>query len=179
MALVTHQTLKKTYYYNFFPTKGDEDSAAVAANPHPLGSRRNRMLVEMRDLYPPPVVDPNHPWQIKKTLNHYEISSGKIVISFNDTFEHILRYWNFCMANHIAILGHRVAVAVWDVTNEKKPKKYDGNEVYFQITPSENCILTCVGVMRDRNFKIDDYIGLYWDPKESNFRIKLFYSFTR
>ncbi|KAK4415346.1 hypothetical protein Salat_2642000 [Sesamum alatum] len=177
MALMTYHTLRKTYFYNFYPSKAEEE--ASKANSTPTSSRHHRMLVEMRDVHPPPVLDPSSPWQIKKTLNHYEIASGKIVVSFHDTFEYILRYWNFCMANHIAVLGHRVAVILWDVTNEKKPKKYEGNDVYFQITPSENCILTCMEMMRDRRLKVDDYIGLYWDSREANFRIKLFYSNTR
>lgn len=179
MSLITYHTLKKTYFYNFFPSKAEEVSPPTINPPRPFWFRRQRVLVEMRDVHPPPVLDPTNPWQIKKTLNQYEVASGKIVVSFIDSFEHILRYWNFCMANHIAILGHRVAVPVWDVTNEKDPKRYDGNEVYFQITPSENCILTCTQMMRDRNLKVDDYIGLYWDSKQCSFRIKLFYSYTR
>ncbi|KAH6818612.1 hypothetical protein C2S51_002215 [Perilla frutescens var. frutescens] len=169
-SMLTHITLKKTYFYNFYPVKAEEETAA------PTGFRYHRMLVEIRDVRAPPVLDPRQPWQIKKTLTHQEVTCGKVVVPFNDTFEYILRYWNFCMSNHIAILGHRVAVVVWDVTNERQPRKYEGNDVYFQITPSENYVLTCTALMRDRKLKVDDYIGLYWDPRQSFFRIKLFYS---
>lgn len=79
------------------------------------------------------------------------------------------------MANHIALLGHKVAVIVWDVTNEKQPRKYQGNDVYFQITPTENYVLACVDLMRERKLKVDDCIGLHWDPRQSCFRVKLFY----
>lgn len=160
---VGHLTLKKTYFYNFYPEEEEE-----TASP-----RYHRMLVEIRDVRAAPALDP---WQIKKALNYYEISAGKIVVPFYHTFEYILRYWNFCMSNHIAILGHRVAVVVWDVTDEKQPKKYQGNDVYFQITPSENYVLTCMNLMRDMKLKVDDYIGLHWDPTQSFFRIKFFYS---
>lgn len=172
--MLTQMTLKKTYFYNFYPPKSEEEAAFAFASA--TGFRYHRMLVEIRDLQPPPVLDPKQPWQIKKTLNHYEITSGKIAVPFNDTFEYILRYWNFCMANHIALQGHRVAVIVWDVTEEKQPRKYEGNDVYFQITPSENYLLTCVDLMRERKLKVDDYIGLYWDSRQSCFRVKLLYS---
>ncbi|KAL1534055.1 hypothetical protein AAHA92_31458 [Salvia divinorum] len=168
--MLNHMTLKKTYFYNFYPPKSEEETAT------PSGFRYHRMLVEIRDVRPPPMLDPNQPWQIKKTLNHYEVTSGKIALPFNDTFEYVLRYWNFSMANHIAILGHRVAVVVWDVTNDKQPMKYEGNDVYFQITPSENYVLTCMDLMRQRNLKVDDCIGIYWDCRQSFFRVKLFYS---
>ncbi|KAG8390055.1 hypothetical protein BUALT_Bualt01G0043600 [Buddleja alternifolia] len=157
MALTTHHTLKKTYFYNFFPTKAMEE--ASLANPNPAGVGHQRMLVEIRDVYPPPVLDSRHPWQIKKTLNAYEISSGKVLVSFQDTFEYILRYWTFCMANNIAMLGKKVLVVLWDLTDEKNPKKYEGNEVYFQMILTGDCVLSCMEMMRNRNLKVDDYIA--------------------
>ncbi|CAA0809758.1 Putative B3 domain-containing protein [Striga hermonthica] len=166
--------MKKSYLYNFFPVKEDEERYAAAAASSAFGPRLQRMLVEIRDVHPPPEIDPRDPWPIKKALNHYEIASGKVIVSFNDTFEHILRYWNFGMATNITVWGRKVAVLVWDVTNEKKPRSYDGSNVYFQMTPSGNCLLTCGEMMNARNMKAEDKIGLCWENKNSCFHIKLF-----
>lgn len=173
MALATYHTVRRAYYYNFYPSRAEEE--AGVANSSVTGGRYRRMLVEIRDVHMPPLYNPHHPWQIKKSLNHFEVASGKIIVSFNDTFQHILRYWNLCMANHLAIFGHRVAIVLWDFTVDKNPRKHKGNDVYFQITPGENYILTCMGMMRERNLKVGDKIGLYWDNKDSCFCVKYFY----
>ncbi|KAL3632682.1 hypothetical protein CASFOL_025666 [Castilleja foliolosa] len=174
MTLTTYYTMRKSYCYNFFPIKEDEERSTASASTS-LGPCLHRMLVEIRDVHPPPEINPYHPWKIKKALNHDEIDSGNIIVSFHDAFEHILRYWNFFMATHVAMFGRKISVGVWDVTNEKNPRKYDGDRVFFQMIGSESCILTCSEMMKDRKMKVDDNIGIYWEPRESVFRVKLFY----
>ncbi|GFP82042.1 hypothetical protein PHJA_000347500 [Phtheirospermum japonicum] len=177
MTLTTYHSTRKSFVYNFFPLKEDEERSAAISTA--FGPRLHRGLVEIRDVHPPPELDPHHPWKIKKTLNPYEIASGKIIVSFQDAFEHVLRYWNYFMAKHVTMFGRKVSVVVWDVTNEKNPRKYEGNNVFFQMTPSEQCLITCSEMMKDRKLKADDNIGLYWEPRESVFRFRLFYSSGR
>ncbi|KAL3637014.1 hypothetical protein CASFOL_019313 [Castilleja foliolosa] len=178
MALATYYTTRKSYYYNFFPKKEDEEMPP-AANSTVLAPRLNRRLVEIRDVHPPPQLNPHDPWPIKKRLNHYEIATGKIILSFQDTFEHIFRYWHFPMCKYVTMLCRRIAVVVWDMTNEKFPRKYGRDDVLFQMTPSEHSLLTCPEMMHDRKLKADDNIGLYWDPMEGVFRVKLLSSSGR
>lgn len=169
MVLQTLYSTKKTFYYNFFPTKAEENSFRYTA-----GMANGRKLIEMRDIYPPPVVDFENPWLIKKTLTHYETAFGKLVLSYNDTFEHVIRYWTLGMANFIA-LGQRVGVTLWDVTEEKNPKRYHQNsEFYLQMMANDECLLSCMELIRDRKLKVDDEIYLYWDSTENCFKFKLF-----
>ncbi|KAL8542184.1 hypothetical protein ACS0TY_003157 [Phlomoides rotata] len=173
MALITYHTVRKSYCYNFYLSRAEEEGGAP--NTAVTGSHYKRTLVEIRDVHPLIILNPHSPWQIKKTLNHYEIASGKIIVSFNDTFNYILRYWNSCMADYLAISGYKIGVIIWDVTNVKNPRKHKGKDIYLQITPSENYILTCMRMMRERNLKADDEIGLYWDTTTSCFNFKCFY----
>ncbi|KAL8493453.1 hypothetical protein ACS0TY_024604 [Phlomoides rotata] len=173
MALITYHTVRKSYCYNFYPSRVEEEGGEP--NTSITGSRYKRMLVEIRDVYPPPIPNPHSPWQIKKIINHYEIASGKIIVSFNDTFNYILRYWNPCMADYLAISGYRIGVTMWDVTNVNNPRKYKGEDIYLQITTSENYILTCMRMMRERNLKAGDQICIYWNTKAFCFILKFFY----
>lgn len=163
---------KKTFYYNFFPTKEEEESSK-ARNFEWGQAGVGRVMVEIRDIHPPPVVDPKNPWRIHKTLNQYEIDSGKLVLSWHDTFEHVLRYWSIGMANSID-LGLKVDVAMWDVTQENYPRIYDQfHGAYLQMGERDDFYLACMALMKDRNLKVYDEISLYWDSNKSRFMFKL------
>ncbi|KAK4434159.1 hypothetical protein Salat_0578600 [Sesamum alatum] len=173
MVLQTLHSTKKTFYYNFFPSKAEEESSK--ARKGPVGSSSDvvgRVLVEMRDIYPPPVLDPDNPWCLRKTLNHYEIAFGKLVLSSNDMFEHVIRYWSLGMANYVA-LGQKVGVTLWDVTEEENPRTYRNNDVYLQMMANDDCVLSCMELVKERKLKVDDEIGMYWDSKETSFKFKV------
>ncbi|KAL0366445.1 UNVERIFIED_CONTAM: hypothetical protein Sradi_3534600 [Sesamum radiatum] len=172
MVLQTLHSTKKTFYYNFFPSKAEDDSLQARKGPVGSASGMGRVLIEMRDIYPHPVLDPDNPWLLRKTLNHYEIAFGKLVLSSNDTFDHVIRYWSLGMANYVA-LGQKVSVTLWDVTEEKKPRKYRNNDVYLHMMANDDCVISCMELVKDRKLKVDDEIGMYWDSKEADFKFKL------
>lgn len=160
--------MKKSFYYNFVPSTAEEQ-VSKTANAH---YQVTRVLVEIRDIYPPPVLDYQNPWQIKKTLTHYEVNTCKIRISFFEMLEHVFRYWNLCMANNV-VLGHKVNVILWDVTDHHNPKRYRNENVYVEMLPSDDYILGCTELFKDLGLNVDDEIGLYWDPRASTFQFKL------
>ncbi|PIN12205.1 hypothetical protein CDL12_15188 [Handroanthus impetiginosus] len=164
--------MKKVYFYHFIRPKDQEDNLIECDAP--MGPPYHRILIEIRDVHPPPMLNPVDPWKIKKTLSQDEIETGKIVVSFNDAFEYIFRYWNFWMAKHVVLLRHRVSVVLWDVTYARNPKKHQGNGIYFQIALGDDFGLTCMELMRESNWKEGDYIGLYWDPVKSHVCVKVF-----
>ncbi|CAK9145684.1 unnamed protein product [Ilex paraguariensis] len=160
--------MKKVFYYNYIPNKAEEEACKVSNTPWQV----TRVLEEIRDIYPPPVIDYQNPWQIKKTLTHYEAATGKLVVSFVDAFEHVFRYWTLCMANHV-VLGHKVTVIVWDVTEQNNPKRYRNDSVFFEMLPNDDYILACMDVFKDQCLNVDDEIGVFWDPRASTFQFKL------
>ena len=81
-------SLKKTFFYNFFPSKVEEETCKLNNTAHVV----TRELIEIRDIYPPPKIDLKNPWQIKKKITCDEVIVGKPVIPFSDTFEYILQY---------------------------------------------------------------------------------------
>ncbi|KAL2480884.1 3-octaprenyl-4-hydroxybenzoate carboxy-lyase [Abeliophyllum distichum] len=166
--------MRKTFYHNFYPNKAEEETFNVRSIlMH--STTKNKILVEIRDVFPPPIIDPRDPWQMKKSIRYYEILEGELVVTFKDAFEHILRYWTLNMANLI-VVGKDVGVIIWDVTEEYNPKKYQSPEIYFKMIPSGDFVLTCAGLIRDRNLNAYDKIGLYWDAKASHFMFKLLWS---
>ncbi|KAL3508191.1 hypothetical protein ACH5RR_033573 [Cinchona calisaya] len=160
--------MKKTFYHNFMPSKAEEE-ACKANN---IQFQPTRVLVEIKDVYPPPVLDHHNPWKIKKTLIQYEVVTGKLVISFFNTFDHIFRYWTLAMANHV-VLGHKVGVVFWDVTDQNNPKRYCSDSIYFEMLPNDDFVLACMDVFKERSLSVDDEIGLYWDLRSSTFQFKL------
>lgn len=169
----------KTFYYNFFPTKEEEERERKRSGDREANFGRpggyGRMLIEMRDFYPPPVVDPSNPWVIKKTLNRNETDSGKLVLTCFDTFEHVFRYWPLSYANSAAT-GHRVGVAIRDVTPENYPRKFNEMDdgVYLEMGESDDFYLMCKPLMKDRNWQVYDEIGLYWSCDKFCFMVRLF-----
>ncbi|XP_075101632.1 B3 domain-containing protein At5g26805-like [Nicotiana tabacum] len=156
--------MKKTFFYNFIPSKAEEEACKASNTPWVV----TRQLIEIRDIYPPPVLDLKNPWQIKKTVTYDEAVVGKLVLPFIDVFEYIFRYWTLDMAN-LVVSGHKVNVSLWDVTEENNPKKYDN---YFEMLPNDDYALVCLDLYKDRGLSVDDEIGLYWDPRSSTFVFK-------
>ncbi|KAJ8540403.1 hypothetical protein K7X08_030322 [Anisodus acutangulus] len=161
-------TMKKTFFYNFFPSKAEEE--ACEANNTPWVATRE--LIEIRDIYPAPKIDLENPWQIKKKITHDEIALGKLVVPFFETFEYILRYWKLDEAKSL-VNGYGICVNVWDVTEENDPKKYEGGRVCFRKLYNDDYSLSCMELFNDRGLGVDDEIGLYWDPRNSSFMFKL------
>ncbi|XP_049366621.1 uncharacterized protein LOC125831484 [Solanum verrucosum] len=156
-------TLKKTFFYDFIPSKGEEEASKV--NNTPLVATRE--LVEIRDLYPAPKID----WQIKKQITNDEIFVGMLMIPFIQMFEYILQYWTLDMAK-ILENGGRVCVNVWDVTEENVPKKYEGGSVFLRKLYTDDFSLSCIELFNGRRLGIGDEIGLYWDPRSSSLMFK-------
>lgn len=181
MVFVTpSSSTKKSFFYNFFPTKEEEEVVRKRLGDREPSFERpggyGRMLVEIRDHYPCPVVDPNNPWVIKKTLNRNETDSGKLVLTWHDMFEHVFRYWSLSYANSAA-MGHRVGVAIWDVTQEDHPRKFNEMDhgVYVEMmNDRDDFYLMCKPLMEDRNWQAYDEIGLYWSCMKSCFMVRLF-----
>jgi hypothetical protein len=154
------KTMKKTFFYNFFPTKEEELACLANNTPHKV----TRVLVEIRDVYPPPVINCHDPWVIKKKLTMFEVASGQIVISFHDTFEYIFRYWSFNAANNV-VLGNKVPVFLGDLSNPMNPEKfYKGTNVYFEMLRNDDYVLACKDMFQDLCLGIDDEIGLCVPP---------------
>ncbi|XP_059310213.1 B3 domain-containing protein At2g33720 [Lycium ferocissimum] len=161
--------MKKVFFYNFIPSKVEEESCRNSNIPW-LVTRR---LVEIRDKYSAPVIDLEDPWQIKKSITYYEAIVGKLVLPFAEVFEHIFRYWTLDMAEFV-MSGHKTNVYLWDVTEENNPKKYHNDGTYFEMMPNEDYALVCVDLFKDRGLSVGDEIGLYWDPSwSSHFKFKL------
>ncbi|CAM8940578.1 unnamed protein product [Rhodiola kirilowii] len=78
-------TTKKTFFYNFFPTKLEEDHCRVTNRPHQV----TKSVIEIREAFPPP--DPANPWRIRKTLTFGEVTNGQIFLSCNEVFDHVFR----------------------------------------------------------------------------------------
>ncbi|KAF3615514.1 putative agglutinin-2-like [Capsicum annuum] len=153
--------MKKTFFYNFFPSKAEEEACNVNNTPWVA----TRELVEIRDIYPAPIIDLEDPWQIKKRITRDEVILGKLVIPFFESFEYILRYWKLDMAKSLVMSENGMSVKVWDITKETEPKKYDGGNVCFRKLYTDDYSLSCMGLFNDHRLNVGDEIGLYWDPR--------------
>ncbi|WMV50948.1 hypothetical protein MTR67_044333 [Solanum verrucosum] len=161
-------TLKKTFFYNFFPSKAEEEACKVNNTPHVV----TRELVEIRDLYPAPKIILQNPWQIKKKITHDEIVVGMLMIPFFEMFEYILRYWTLEMAKTLEN-SCIVCVDMWDVTERNVSKKYEGGSVWLRKVYNDDFALWCIELFKDRGLGDGDEIGLYWDPRFSCLVFKL------
>ncbi|XP_049364478.1 uncharacterized protein LOC125829271 [Solanum verrucosum] len=169
---MSHQTpllsLKKTFFYNFFPSKAEEEACKLNNTPYVV----TRELIEIRDVYPPPKINLENPWQIKKRITRDEIVLGKLVIPFFETFEYILRYWTLDAAKSLEN-GYDVPIDVWDLTKEIVPKKYEGESVFLKKLYNDDFSLSCIELFNDHRLGDGDEIGLYWDPRSSSLMFKL------
>ncbi|KAM3397322.1 hypothetical protein P3S68_000834 [Capsicum galapagoense] len=163
-------SMKKTFFYNFFPSKAEEEACNVNNTPWVA----TRELVEIRDIYSAPIINLEDPWQIKKRITRDEVILGKMVIPFFESFEYILRYWKLDMAKSLVMSENGMSVKVWDITKETEPKKYDGGNVCFRKLYTDDYSLSCMGLFNDHRLNVGDEIGLYWDPRSSSFMFKLF-----
>ncbi|KAL9388971.1 hypothetical protein Peur_017576 [Populus x canadensis] len=82
--------MRKTFYYNFLPTKAEEDAVAARNVPYQVA----RAVVEIRDWYPAPRIDPGNPWQIRKSITSNEVGTTKLTLPHDDMFEHVFRFMN-------------------------------------------------------------------------------------
>ncbi|GAB2285272.1 hypothetical protein Dimus_019726 [Dionaea muscipula] len=177
--------MKKTFYYNFFQTKEEEVSSSSSRRPtHQV----SRVMLEIRDDHIlAPSMDSNaynninviiDPWKIKKRLTREEVSTGRMILSLNDTMEQVFRYWPLEKARNVE-LGARAHVVLWDVTDESSPCKYgDGpaSEAVVLEKGLQDCFeLTLnMGIIQARGVGSGDEIGLYWDVRTQGFVFKLF-----
>ncbi|PKI63878.1 hypothetical protein CRG98_015714 [Punica granatum] len=97
--------MKKTFYYNFLPTKAQEEAAEARNVPLQV----SRVLIEVNNIHLPSLhmheSNLSNPWPIRKILVSREIMSEKIELTYNDTFDHIFRYWTLDMANVVVMGG--------------------------------------------------------------------------
>ncbi|CAO2840248.1 unnamed protein product [Amaranthus hypochondriacus] len=178
--------MKKTMFYNFFPTKKEEMIALATNVPY----KPTATLIEIRDNNPNPIpasmtlnssnVDPsnvnNDPWRIRKLLDSDEMITGRIRLTQGDVFEHIFRYISFECANNI-VTGKKMYVQVCDVTDENSPimyGPYDEHTYLEKVVNDEFVLGLNLALVRSRGFKKDDQIGIYYDPRNQVFYFKLF-----
>ncbi|KAG5606680.1 hypothetical protein H5410_028172, partial [Solanum commersonii] len=165
-------SLKKTFFYNFFPSKAEEEAYKLNNTPHVV----TREQIEIRDIYPPPKIYLENPWQIKKKITRDEVIVGKLVIPFFETFEYIIRYWTLDAAKSLED-GSDVPFNVWYVTEENIPKKYEVGSVFLRKLHNDNFYLSCINLFNSRGLSVSDEIGLYWDPRSSISMFKLLSQF--
>ncbi|XP_049402084.1 B3 domain-containing protein At1g10455 [Solanum stenotomum] len=161
-------SMKKAFFYNFFPSKAEEEACKINNTPHEV----TQELVEIRDLYPAPRIDLQNPWKIKKKITHDEIVVGMLMIPFFEMVEYILRYWTLDVAKSLEN-GSKVCVDMWDVTEENIPKKYEGGSVWFRKLFNGDFYLWSIELFKGRILGDGDEIGLYWDPRSSTLVFKL------
>ncbi|KAK4716822.1 hypothetical protein R3W88_015160 [Solanum pinnatisectum] len=147
-------SLKKTFFYKFLPSKAEE-ACKLNNNPHVV----TRELIEIRDIYPPPKINLEKPWQIKKKITHDAAIVGKLVIPFFEMFD---------LEN-----GCDVHVDVWDVMGQNIPKKYEGGSVFLRKLHNDDFYLLCIKLFNSRGLSVGDEIELYWDPRSSSLMFKL------
>ncbi|XP_057480063.1 uncharacterized protein LOC130767265 [Actinidia eriantha] len=167
--------MKKTLYYNFIPTKAEEEEEECKATATAAPYKPTWALVELQDVYPPPVFDPLNPWQIKKVLTPAEVGSGRIVLSHNETFHYVFRYWTTEMTHHVVMSQKKKNVLVRDVTDEDNPTSYINEDMFFEQVDAdcEYYVLGCEELVRGRRLHAGDEIGLFWDMKTDAFQFKV------
>ncbi|XWS16663.1 hypothetical protein CRYUN_Cryun34aG0110400 [Craigia yunnanensis] len=155
-------TMKKTFYYNFLPTKAEEKEAAQQV----IGS-----LVEIREsthLF----IDPNNPWQIRKSVARNDVINGKLTLSQDEMLEYVFRYWTLDMANDV-VKGNKSLVVLIDYTDETDPKRYQTESFYVEKGPCHTYNLACMNLFRTRLLNPGDEIGLFWDLSSVSFSFKV------
>ncbi|TXG48242.1 hypothetical protein EZV62_027536 [Acer yangbiense] len=163
-----YTTMKKTYYYEFLPSKAAEEAAKARGVPH----RITRTLVQIRDMTPPPKFDPNNPWKIRKSVTNGEVINGKLMLTHQATFEYIFRYWGEEICKHV-IAGNKSYVIILDYTDEDSPKRLQGESVFFEGGSNDTYFLGWMDLVRSRSVTAGDEIGLFWDNSNGTFGFKL------
>ncbi|KAK9911190.1 hypothetical protein M0R45_035111 [Rubus argutus] len=166
--------MKKTFYYNFFPTKDEEIKVAKAGN---AKKHISCDLIEIRELDYQPLFNRNDPWHIKKVVEAAEIKTGILRLSWRDTLDHIFRYWDVETANMVT-RGKKIFVGILvdlsDLTRSFKPP-YQGENIYLQKMPNERYVYDfgLKDLVVDKHFKEGDLIGLTWDCRYGIFQTKV------
>ncbi|KAK4716948.1 hypothetical protein R3W88_015286 [Solanum pinnatisectum] len=163
--------MKTVFFYNFIPSKAEEESCRESNTPWIV----TRQLVEIRDIYPAPIIDLQNLWLIKKMITHYETVIGKHVLPFAEAFEHVFRYWTLDTVKSITS-GHRKNIDLWDVTEENNPKNYHNEGTFIEVLPNEDYALVCADLFRNCRLRVNE-VGLYWNPRFSFFKFKLIHKF--
>ncbi|CAK7354964.1 unnamed protein product [Dovyalis caffra] len=159
--------MKKTFSYNFLPTKAEEEAAVACNKPHQV----TRTLVEITDIYLAQSLctDPKNPWKIRKCITSKEILTGKILISHEDMFEHVFRYWTLEMAKHV-ILGNTSMVILIDYSG----KRFKTGDAYVKNGPiRDTYVVGFMDVIRMQGLNPGDEIGIFWDRRGGTFGFKL------
>ncbi|KAG5606588.1 hypothetical protein H5410_028080 [Solanum commersonii] len=161
-------SLKKTFFCNFYSSKVEEEACKVNNTPYVV----TRELIERRDIYPPSKIDLKNPWQIKIKITSYEVEARGLLIPYIETLKYILRYWTLDMAKAL-VNGCGVRVQVRYVTMDNAPKKYKGKSVYLWKLYNDDYALSCIELFNNSRLGVGGKIGLFWDPRSSNFMFKL------
>lgn len=163
--------MRKAYYYNFLPSKAEEDAAATSKANNSI-FQVGRALVEIRDLYPVPVADPKNVWQIKKVATSTDILTGKLMLLHHDVFEYIFRHWSLEMCSQV-VAGNKVYAVIWDLTDENSPVRYHSENIYLERGPQDTYLLGWTDLARKAKMNPNDEIGLYWEIRSETFQFKV------
>ncbi|KAG8643863.1 hypothetical protein MANES_11G074200v8 [Manihot esculenta] len=161
--------MRKTFYYSFLPTKSEEEAAAARNAQHQV----TRTIVEIKDFLTPPGIEPTYPWQIRRPITRNEVATGEILLSHEEMFEHVFRYWNLESANHL-VQGNKCFVTLIDYTEENLPKTFQN--VCVKSGPNDTYVVGMMEVVRGRVINPGDEIGFFWDvrPATYGFAFKVF-----
>ncbi|KAK4713344.1 hypothetical protein R3W88_019251 [Solanum pinnatisectum] len=105
-------------------------------------------------------------------ITHYETVVGKLVLPFAMAFEHVFRYWTLDTIK-LVTSGHRKNINLWDVTEENNPKNYQNEGIFVEMLPNGDYALVCVDLFWNCGLRVNDEVGLYWDPRFSYLNCKL------
>ncbi|EEF49311.1 conserved hypothetical protein [Ricinus communis] len=156
--------MRKTFYHNFLPTKAEEEATVARNAKHHV----TRTIVEARDwqVTPPRMIDPNNPWQIRRTIARNEVTTGELVLSHEEMFEYVFKFWSLESANHL-LQGNKCFVILIDYTEETVPKSFQS--AYVKTGANDSYVLGLMDVVRVRVVNPGDEIGLFWDMRPSSF----------
>ncbi|TXG47209.1 hypothetical protein EZV62_026503 [Acer yangbiense] len=163
-----YTTMKKTFFYEFLPSKEAEEAAKARGVPY----RVTRTLIEIRDINPPPKIDQNNRWKIKKVVTAGEVMNGKLMLTHQVAFEYIFRYLSMEICKHV-IAGYKSYIILVDYTDENNPKKLQGQSLFFQGGGNDTYILGWMELVRSRAVCPGDEIGLFYDKSTGTFGFKV------
>ncbi|PQP94413.1 B3 domain-containing protein [Prunus yedoensis var. nudiflora] len=175
-------SMKKTFYYNFFPTKAEEQEEAKKGGSSSGEKQISRVLIEMHDFpdnQPPLLLKHTDPRRIIKAVSVSEIQMGILFFSFSETFEHIFRHWTLDEVNLVQSGYNKFHVLVKDVTDHEETE-YRSDRIFFQrLQNDEFYILGCLDVIRNRYLSAGDEIGLAWERDRNGTGMFLFKLLSR
>lgn len=170
IIIISHHqqpTMRKSCYYEFFPTKAVEQAAIASGKPYEV----TKTIVEIRDFGNPPQFDPKNPWQIRKSVTGSDVYNGKLVLSHYEIFEHVFRYWTLDLCNYVD-QGNQYLVIIADYTDEGNPKRFKSENIFVQGN-HDIYFLGWTDVVQSLHLQPGDEIGLFWDASSSTFGFKL------